>query len=122
MVNGCAQAVLHEGLRLTTPAVSGFPKRVPPEGDTICGRFVPGGTDIFLNIWLMLRNKEVFGQDAEVFRPERFLECDKLLKTVDLVFGHGRWTCLGKTIAWIELHKVVVQVCGSSPCRASARC
>ena len=100
---------------MVPPAITGFSKRVPPEGDTICGKFVPGGTDIFVNVCEMLRNREVFGADADTFRPERFLEGDEaktaqLIKHVDLVFGHGRWMCPGKTLAWIELNKIFVEV------------
>jgi cytochrome P450 len=109
------QAVIHEGLRMVSPAVMGFPKKVPAGGDTLCGKFVPEGTDIFTNHCTMLRNKDVFGQDAGIFRPERFLECDadkrsKLIKIVDLAFGHGRWQCPGKTLAWLELNKIFVEV------------
>ncbi|OTA99827.1 hypothetical protein M426DRAFT_76138 [Hypoxylon sp. CI-4A] len=104
------QAVLHEGLRMVPPAITGFPKKVPVGGDTIGGKPIPEGTDIFVNLWSMLRNEEVFGEDADVFRPERFLECDEaekayLIKVVDLAFGHGRWMCPGKTLAWLELNK-----------------
>ncbi|KAI1269048.1 cytochrome P450 [Xylariaceae sp. FL1019] len=109
------QAVINEGLRMVPPAITGFPKKVPAGGDTICGKFVPEGTDIFVNLWSMLRNRAVFGEDAEVFRPERFLECDEekraeLLKNVDLAFGHGRWQCPGKTLAWLELNKIFVEL------------
>ncbi|KAI1383031.1 cytochrome P450 [Hypoxylon trugodes] len=109
------QAVIYEGLRMVPPAVAGFPKKVPAGGDTICGEFVPAGTDIFVNVYTMLRNKEVFGKDADTFRPERFLVCDpakkaELIKTVDLIFGHGRWLCPGKTLAWFELNKVFVEL------------
>ncbi|KAI0400645.1 cytochrome P450 [Xylaria palmicola] len=109
------QAVINEGLRMIPPAVTGFPKRVPAGGDVLCGRFVPEGTDIFVNLWSMLRNKEVFGADAEIFRPERFLECGEekrmeLLRTVDLAFGYGRWQCPGKTLAWLELNKIFVEI------------
>lgn len=60
-------------------------------------------------------NTEVFGADAEVFRPERFLECDDkqktyMLRTIDLIFGHGRWLCLGKPLAVMELNKIFVEV------------
>ena len=100
---------------MVPPLVSGFPKQVPPEGDTICGKFVPGGTDISVNIYAMMRDKQVFGEDADVFRPERFLECDSdkkalLLKHVDLAFGFGRWQCAGKLLAWMELNKIFVEV------------
>ncbi|KAI1504579.1 cytochrome P450 [Biscogniauxia marginata] len=109
------QAVINEGLRMVPPAITGFPKKVPPGGDTICGRFVPEGTDIFVNLWSMVRNKEVFGVDADVFRPERFLECgeakrSQFMRCIDLAFGHGRWQCPGKTLAWIELNKIFVEL------------
>ncbi|KAI8623318.1 cytochrome P450 [Xylariaceae sp. FL1651] len=109
------QAVINEGLRMVPPTITGFPKKVPAGGDTICGKFVPEGTDIFVNLWSMLRNKEVFGDDAEVFRPERFLEGDahrrsELIKNIDLAFGHGRWQCPGKTLAWLELNKIFVEI------------
>jgi len=99
------------------PAVTiGFSKRVPAGGDTLCGKFVPGGTDILVNFCEMLRNRAVFGEDADTFRPERFLECDqetksRMLKVIDLSFGYGRWMCLGKTLAWMELNKLFVEVC-----------
>jgi len=109
------QAVIYEGIRMVPPAITGFPKQVPAGGDTICGKFVPGGTDIFVNLWSMVRDKDIFGQDADVFRPERFIDCNeatkaRLVKQVDLAFGHGRWMCPGKTLAWLELNKVFVEL------------
>ena len=109
------QAIIYEGLRIMPPALNGFPKQVPPEGDTIQGVFVPGGTEIFINIWNMARNEDIFGPDVETFRPERFLESSeegraRMMKIVDLVFGHGRWQCPGKLLALIELNKIFVQV------------
>lgn len=98
---------------MVPPAITGFSKRVPAGGDTICGKFVPGGTDIMVNVCEMLHDRDVFGDDADIFRPERFLENDKRshrLKVMDLAFGHGRWMCPGKTFAWIELNKVFVEV------------
>lgn len=68
-----------------------------------------------MNCVAMMMNTEVFGPDVEVFRPERFLECDDkqkayMLKNIDLSFGHGRWLCLGKPLAVIELNKIFVEV------------
>ncbi|KAI1761555.1 cytochrome P450 [Hypoxylon sp. FL1150] len=109
------QAVIHEGIRMVPPATTGFPKKVPEGGDIICGKFVPAGTDVFVNMWSMMRNREVFGEDADIFRPERFLECDQvkkaeLIKNIELAFGHGRWMCPGKTLAWFELNKIFVEL------------
>ena len=88
---------------------------MPPGGDTIDGKFVPGGTNIGMNLTGIMRSKKVFGKDADMFRPERFLELDGTARTktqrdVELVFGHGRWMCVGKLIAFYELHKIYFEV------------
>ncbi|PSN66765.1 cytochrome P450 [Corynespora cassiicola Philippines] len=108
------QAVIKEGLRIHPPFTGLVMKEVPPQGDTIEGQFVPGGTKVGLSLWAMMRDP-MFGEDVEVFRPERWIEADgerytKMEQTVELVFGYGRWVCLGKTVALIELNKVFVEV------------
>jgi cytochrome P450 len=105
------QAVIREGLRIWPPVTGMLPKKTPPEGDTINGIFIPGGTDIGYCAWGVHRNRDVFGSDSELFRPERWLEAkgEKLAvmeRTIDLVFGHGKYQCLGQNIAWMELNKM----------------
>ncbi|KAK3938622.1 cytochrome P450 [Diplogelasinospora grovesii] len=128
------QAVIWEGLRMRPPAVYGHYKVVPPGGDTLNGVFIPGGTAIGHNMTAMMRNEAVFGQDVDVFRPERYLECDadkkaEAERVVDLVFGAGRWTCAGKTVAFTELNKVFFElfrafdfqlINATNPCRENA--
>ena len=109
------QACICEGMRMMPTGLIGFAKKVPPEGDIICGKPVPGGTEIFANMWDMLRDKDVFGADAHVFRPERFVDCEEekgvhLLKHVELIFGYGRWMCPGQNLAKTELNKIFVEV------------
>ncbi|KAG9258051.1 cytochrome P450 [Emericellopsis atlantica] len=110
------QALLWEGTRMMPPLTLGFPKRVPAGGDTVCDTFLPAGTDVYQNFGAMLRNPDVFGDDVDVFRPERFLALGdpdavaRMRKTVDLCFGHGRFSCLGKTLAQMELNKIFVQL------------
>jgi len=63
----------------------------------------------------MMRSKNIWGEDAEIFRPERWLEADetqlKLMNSVvELNFGSGKYQCLGKTIAFMELNKIFVEV------------
>jgi cytochrome P450 len=63
----------------------------------------------------MMQRESIFGQDTQLFRPERFLECDEakkhdMFRTVDLLFGHGRWTCAGKILAFVELNKIYFEV------------
>lgn len=76
---------------------------------------MPGGTDIAQNSWSMLRNKEIFGQDSEVFRPERWLSLDEnkrkeMERVTELLFGYGRWMCPGKQIAFLELSKLIFEL------------
>jgi len=107
--------VIFEGLRIHAPFTGLIAKEVPAGGDTIHGEFVPGGTRIAHNTWAVLRRADIFGQDAELFRPERWLDSDtakidSMQRTTELVFGHGRWGCAGKIVAFLELNKVFVEV------------
>ncbi|KAK0610609.1 cytochrome P450 [Bombardia bombarda] len=109
------QAVLYEGLRIMPSTTTGFSKRVPEGGDTICGAFVPAGTEVYPNLRALLLDTDVYGEDVHVFRPERWLECSAeqralMTRPVDLLFGHGRWQCPGRTLAWMEYNKVFVEM------------
>jgi cytochrome P450 len=109
------QACLKEGLRIWPPVLGLMQKTVPPAGDYLNGKFVPGGTQIGYCAWGVHRNQEIFGDDAEMFRPDRWFEDDEeklgnMNRTHDLVFGSGRYACLGKTVAQIELSKALAEV------------
>ena len=107
--------VVKEGLRIWPPGTGLMAKQVPPQGDTVDGVFLPGGTNIGVNMWAVLRNSDVFGENADEFRPERWLEASpeeftKMEKSSEWVWGYGKYVCMGKSVALIELHKVVVEV------------
>ena len=89
-------------------------KKVNEEGEVIKGRFIPGGTGIGVSFWGIQRNG-IFGEDVNIFRPERWLEADKqrraqMDKVHDLVFGYGRWLCLGKSMVSMEIRQTIVEV------------
>lgn len=110
------QAVIREGARMCPPATGILCKKTPPEGDTIHGKFIPGGVDIGQCILAVERSKEVFGEDSFLFRPERWLEADeekleRMEKSLALVWGYGKYSCVGKNIAFLELNKVFFEVC-----------
>lgn len=109
------QAAIKEGLRIKAPAAGPLFKVVPPEGDVIDGKFIPGGTQIGTSPFGIYQSKTTFGEDASLFRPERWLEADaataaEMASVVDLVFSVGKYQCLGKPVAFMELNKIFVEV------------
>lgn len=111
------QAVIMEGLRLWPPAAALYPK-VSKRDEVVCGVHIPAGTNVAWSPWTIMRSHDIFGEDADLFRPERWPgpeEKAKLMEqTVMMAFAMGsRWECLGRNIAMIELNKIFVEV--SSP-------
>ncbi|KAI6254377.1 Cytochrome P450 monooxygenase aba1 [Pyricularia oryzae] len=110
------QAVIYEGLRMRPPLLGLLPKVVPAGGDTLAGHHVPAGTAVCVNASSLLRSEALFGPDTDVFRPGRFLDLQDpearaaMQRNVELAFGSGQWQCVGKTIAFMELHKVVFEL------------
>ncbi|KAJ4389779.1 hypothetical protein N0V93_007251 [Gnomoniopsis smithogilvyi] len=110
------QAVIKEGLRVFPPVTGLMPTIVPPGGDIIHGVHVPEGTEIGWSAFGVQHDKEVYGNDAETFRPERWLDVEhenklrSMLSTWELVFKYGKWQCLGRSVALMELNKVFVEI------------
>jgi cytochrome P450 len=110
------QAVIKEGLRMYPPIPGLMLKEVPTGGDTLNGIFVPEKTFIGWSAFGLMRNEKIWGKDANLFRPERWLEgpTEEIKRNegiVDLVFGYGKYQCLGKNVVHMELNKTFVEVC-----------
>lgn len=109
------QACIREGLRIFMP-LNGLSTRVcPPEGFTWKGLHIPGGTQIGMSAYSMNRRTDIFGPDADTFRPERFIKgpienIRNMEKVQELCFGFGKTSCLGKGIALMEVGKVLFEV------------
>ncbi|KAI1296154.1 cytochrome P450 [Xylaria venustula] len=103
------QAVIHESLRLYSPAAFILDRDVPPEGMIIGGRHVPGGTTVGTSPWVIHRSPLVWGEDADQFRPERWLESEDpgSLRRFFFAFGGGTRTCIGRNISLLEIEKLV---------------
>ena len=112
-------AVVRETLRYH-PAVSMIMERiVPASGLTLPdGSVVPAGTLVGMNPYIVGRNKSIFGEDADEFNPDRWLqkkgETDlqydermKVWNTANLTFGGGSRICLGRNLSMMEVWKVV---------------
>ncbi|KAM0327966.1 hypothetical protein ACHAQA_005365 [Verticillium albo-atrum] len=109
------QAVIREGLRVFPPVTGLMSVTVPRGGDVMHGMSIPEGTQIGWTAFGVLRNQAVFGPDADTFRPERWLvaeeeELKAMTAQWELVFKYGKWQCLGKTVALLDLNKVFVEL------------
>ncbi|KEY71920.1 hypothetical protein S7711_09122 [Stachybotrys chartarum IBT 7711] len=105
------EAVIQESGRIHPPFGLNLERVVPAGGLEICDEFLPEGTVVGMNAWVVHRDRAVFGQDADTWRPERWIEADdaqrKKMEDGLLTFGAGHRTCLGKHISLLEIYKLV---------------
>lgn len=104
---------IKEGLRLNPPASNLFARVAPKGGKIIDGHFIPEGTEITAHAYTVQRDKRLYGEDAEKFKPERWLESEKKnfeFEAAQFTFGVGPRVCLGKDIATMELYKLLPEV------------
>jgi len=110
------QACIQEGLRMFMP-LQGLAGRISPspDGATVNGVYIPAGTEVGIATYAVGHRRDIYGPDADTFRPERWIENDtetlkKYERVNELVFGAGRSSCLGKGIALMELGKAIFEV------------
>ncbi|KAB8271549.1 cytochrome P450 [Aspergillus minisclerotigenes] len=112
-------AVMREAMRVH-PGVGLLLERIVPKGGFTLpdGRFVPEGTIVGMNPWVINRNRTVFGPEPDSFKPERWLPAEgendeayqtrfSKMKGTDLTFGAGPRACLGRCISQLESYRFV---------------
>lgn len=93
------QACLREAMRVRPAVGLNITRLVPPEGTELDGQFFKAGTRIAVNGWVLHRDRKTFGEDADHFRPERWLEDEQRAKTMDrYMFQVSNFTgrCVGR--------------------------
>merc|ERR1712046_378811 len=103
------QAVINESLRLY-PSVPLDMKKSLSDDTLPDGTFVSKNDIVLYNIFAMGRSKKIWGEDAEDFKPERWLSRDFPSLYAYPVFNAGPRECLGKRLAWVEMKACLVQV------------
>lgn len=77
------QACLREAMRVRPAVGLNITRLVPPEGTELDGHHFKAGTRIAVNGWVLHRDRKTFGEDADYYRPERWLEDEQRAKTMD---------------------------------------
>ncbi|KAJ5751975.1 hypothetical protein N7520_008892 [Penicillium odoratum] len=119
------EAVMREAMRIH-PGVGLMIERIVPKGGFSLpdGRFVPEGTAVGMNPWVINKNEEVFGEKTDKFIPERWLqrpeETDEAfqtrfskMKASDFGFGAGSRACYGRYLSQFENYKLIATLFSS---------
>ena len=105
-------------MRLHPAVCMPLERYVPAAGLTLPdGSFVPPGAAVGINPYIVGRNEKLWGDDADAFRPERWLRAageadasyqDRLraMKAAELAFGAGARMCTGRHLALLEVYKI----------------
>ncbi|KAF8329542.1 cytochrome P450 monooxygenase CYP63 [Cantharellus anzutake] len=115
------RACLNETLRLFPPVpingrASLRPAILPSSTPNGPSYYVPGGlANVFFIPLLMQRRKDLWGEDAEDFLPERWIEPNRIKELTDdpfkfLPFNAGPRLCLGQNFAYNEASFVIVRL------------
>ncbi|KAH7062264.1 cytochrome P450 [Macrophomina phaseolina] len=105
-------ACIEEGLRLYPPLPIGPPREVHPDGNIICGKWVPGKTRLAVAQYTAYRSPRNF-RDPDAFIPERWLPgtgYDDDKKNALQPFSYGPRNCIGQNLAYHEMRMILAKV------------
>ncbi|KAI9842249.1 MAG: hypothetical protein M1837_007394 [Sclerophora amabilis] len=107
-------AVVSESMRIHPTTGFILERHVPEGGAILCGIDLPANTIVGVNAWAIQRNKDIFGEDVDEFRPERWIESPpeqiKEMQRNLFVFGAGARGCLGRNIALMQILKLIAEL------------
>ncbi|KAJ1957815.1 hypothetical protein GGI12_004914 [Dipsacomyces acuminosporus] len=103
------EACIYESLRKCPVTGGQWPRISPKEGVTLSsGHFIPGGTEININISGVNLSKDVW-KEPHLFDPARFLDNDEAKRSI-FTFSTGVRICPGKHLAWIEMFTILANI------------
>ncbi|GAB1314643.1 Benzoate 4-monooxygenase [Madurella fahalii] len=102
-------AVVNETLRFHSTSGIGLPRQVPMDspGVHFNGYFFPPGTVLSVPTYSIHHSKEVWGPDADEFKPERWANLTPRQKNAFIPFSYGPRSCVGRNVAEMEMKLIV---------------
>ncbi|KAH8824005.1 cytochrome P450 [Flagelloscypha sp. PMI_526] len=101
------EACIKEALRLLSTVPAGLPREVPSGGFIVHGQHFVEGTTLSVPSKVLNHDATIWGEDVEVFRPERWLEPESKEKTeregAFRPFSLGPRACIGRNLAMLEM-------------------
>lgn len=101
--------VINETLRYHSTSGIGLPRQIPQdsEGIHLNGYYFPPGTVLSVPTYSIHHSKEIWGEDADEFRPERWETVTPRQKNAFIPFSYGPRACVGRNVAEMEMKLIV---------------
>ncbi|KAG7449472.1 cytochrome P450 [Guyanagaster necrorhizus] len=104
-------ACINETLRMYSAVPGGLPRVVPEGGMSISGNDIVAGTTVGVHIYSLHHNPLIWGDDAETFNPDRWLNLSsEVVRRAFKPFSDGPAACIGKTLAMVQLRIVLASI------------
>lgn len=105
------KAVVRESLRMYSSVPAQLYRIVPPGGLSIDGHFIPSGTVVGISSLAQNRDPTIFGQDANIFNPDRWLGDESKARYLEAALfnfgGTGIRSCPGRDLAMVSRSHVL---------------
>ncbi|KAH9236627.1 hypothetical protein K456DRAFT_1436538 [Colletotrichum gloeosporioides 23] len=107
-------ACVKEGIRLASAVPSRLPRIVPhnlSEPLVVDGKVVPPGTIVSMSAHTMHSSVDLWGPDARLFNPDRWLGPEaKGLDQYQVAFSKGARMCIGQNLVPVELTLILASI------------
>ncbi len=102
-------AVINEALRYHSTSGIGLPRQIPDDspGITLLGHYFPPGTVLSVPTYSIHHSTEIWGPDAEDFKPERWDNLTTRQKNAFIPFSYGPRSCVGRNVAEMEMKLIL---------------
>ena len=110
--------VIQETLRIHSTSSLGLPRLTPmasaenphPAPVEVLGYTFPPGTSLSVPAYTIHHSKEIWGEDADEFVPDRWERVTEKQKNAFIPFSYGPRSCVGRNVAEMEMACIVATV------------